>query len=154
MTGLTVEMPGDTEVIVRRRFAAPPAAVFRAHTEPALIRRWMGGYEGWEMSRCERNADGSIRYDWTGPGAGFHLTGEVLEVEPPTRIVQVERMFLPDPTPDMRVEMLFRDDGAGGTLLVMTMSVPDAAAREAMLATGMTDGMEYSYTVLDKMLAA
>jgi uncharacterized protein YndB with AHSA1/START domain len=151
---LTLETTGDTQVVVRRHFAAPPAAVYRAHTEPALIRRWMTGPDGWTMSRCDHNPDGSIRYDWSGPeGASFHLTGELLSVEPPHRIVHVERMHLPDPTPDNHVETLFRDDGKGGTLMLMTMTLPDAATREAMLATGMADGMEASYARLDGELA-
>ena len=33
----------------------------------------------------------------TGP---IHVTGEILELEPPHRIVHVQRMFMPDPTPD------------------------------------------------------
>ena len=39
MSKLTLETEGDTHVIVRRRFAAPPEAVYRAHTDPDLIRR-------------------------------------------------------------------------------------------------------------------
>lgn len=153
MTKLTLETPGDTTVIVRRRFAAPPAALYRAHTDPALIRQWMTGPDGWTMTRCEHNADGSIRYDWADDsGNGFHLSGEVLEQDPPGRILHVERMHLPDPTPDNRVETLFKDDGAGGTLMVMTMTLPDGATREAMLATGMTDGMEASYVKLESLL--
>jgi len=153
MTRLTLELQGDTQVIVRRRFTAPPPAVFRAHTEPALIRQWMTGPDGWTMTRCDHNPDGSIRYDWAGPGgAAFHLTGELLAVEPSLRILHVERMFLPDPTPDNRVETLFQDDGQGGTLLVMTMTVPDAATRKAMLDTGMADGMEDSYARLEGAL--
>jgi uncharacterized protein YndB with AHSA1/START domain len=151
---LTLETDGDTRVIVRRRFAAPPAAVYRAHVDPALIRRWMTGPDGWVMTRCEHGPDGSFRYDWEGPGApAFHLTGEFLERQPPGRIVHVERMFLPDPTPDNHVETLFTDDGKGGTLMVMTMTLPDAATREAMLATGMEEGMEASYVHLDEELA-
>ena len=150
---LSLETAGDTQVIVRRRFAALPAAVYRAHTDPALIRQWMTGPDGWRMTRCEHNDDGSIRYDWADDeGHGFHLTGEVLEAEPPGRILHVERMFLPDPTPDNRVETLFSDDGAGGTLMVMTMTLPSAEVREAMLATGMAEGMEASYLRLEGLI--
>jgi uncharacterized protein YndB with AHSA1/START domain len=48
---------------------------------------------------------GKIRYEWTdGKGHGFHLTGEYLELEPYSRIVHVERMYLSDPTPVVQVE--------------------------------------------------
>ncbi len=48
---------------------------------------------------------------------------------------------MPDTTPDNHVETLFEPDGQG-TLMTMRMTLPDAATREAMLATGMDDGME------------
>ena len=60
-------------------------------------------------------------------------------------------MHLPDPTPDNHVETTFQAEG-GGTLMVMRMSLPDAEARKAMLATGMEQGMEASYERLEGML--
>jgi uncharacterized protein YndB with AHSA1/START domain len=78
------------------------------------------------------------------------LTGEFIELTPFSRIVHVERMHLPDPTPDNRVETSFAPDGSG-TLMTMRMTVPDAATRTAMLASGMEVGMEASYARLDSM---
>lgn len=152
---LELRTDGPTQVVVTRRFRAAPAAVFGAHTDPALIQGWMLGPEGWTMPDCQIDArpGGSFRYDWAGPdGSGFYQTGTFLAVEPPGRILHVERMHLPDPTPDMRVETLFQDDGAGGTRLVMTMTLPDAETRAAMLATGMEHGMAASYARLDALL--
>lgn len=37
MSELKLETEGDRYVIVTRRFAAPPEAVYRAHTEPELL---------------------------------------------------------------------------------------------------------------------
>jgi hypothetical protein len=69
---------------------------------------------------------------------------------PFSRIVHVERMHMPDPTPDNRVETRFAPDGSG-TLMTMRMTLPDAATRTAMLSTGMETGMEASYARLDSM---
>ena len=152
MSKLTLRTEGDTVVVVTRRFAAPPAEVFRAHTEPALLQQWCLGPDGWTMPVCvcEARPGGAIRYEWVGAdGHGFHLTGEFLEVERPHRLVHVERMFLPDPTPDNRVETTFVAD-AGGTLMTMRMTVPDAATRAAMLGSGMEHGMEAGYQRLDR----
>ncbi len=100
----------------------------------------------------EARPGGKIRYEWTnGKGGGFHITGELLEVEPYSRLVHVERMHLPDPTPDNRVETRFDAEG-GGTLMTMRMTLPDAQTRAAMLATGMEHGMEASYVRLDGMV--
>ncbi|MGA8215804.1 MAG: SRPBCC domain-containing protein, partial [Candidatus Sulfotelmatobacter sp.] len=95
---------------------------------------------------------GKFRYEWTnGKGRGFHVTGEFLELEPYHRIVHVERMYLPDPTPDNHVETKFDPDGKG-TLMTMRMTLPDAQTRAAMLATGMERGMEASYVRLEGMI--
>ena len=154
MAKMTIKTEGDRFVVVTRRFAASPEAVYRAHTEPRLIQQWMLGPEGWTMPVCvnEARPGGKIRYEWKMPGGGgFHLTGEFLELEPYSRIVHVERMHLPDPTPDNQVETRFEPDG-GGTLMTMRMTLPDAETRSRMLASGMEHGMEASYVRLDGMI--
>ena len=48
----------------------------------------------------ETRPGGKLRYEWAnGKGGGFYLTGEFVELVPFSRIVHVERMHLPDPTP-------------------------------------------------------
>lgn len=154
MSKMTLKLEGDTHVVVTRRFAASPQAVYRAHTEPELIQQWMLGPEGWTMPVCinEAHPNGKIRFEWTdGKGNGFYLTGENLVMEPPRRLVHVERMHLPDPTPDNHVETTFEPDGTG-TLMTVRMTLPDAATRSAMLATGMEHGMEASYVRMEEIL--
>jgi uncharacterized protein YndB with AHSA1/START domain len=154
MSKLTLTTEGDRHVIVTRRFAASREAVYRAHTDPKLIQKWMLGPEGWTMPVCisEARPGGKIRYEWkNGKGNGFHLTGEYIELEPNKRIVHVERMFLPEPTPDNHVETKFDADGTG-TLMTMRMTLPDAQTRAAMLSTGMEHGMEASYARLESMI--
>jgi len=152
MSKMTLRTEGDVHVVVTRRFAASPEAVYRAHTEPELIRKWLLGPEGWTMPVCINDArpGGHFRYEWTnGKGAGFHITGEFLELEPGHRIVHVERMFLPEATPDNHVETRFEPDG-GGTLMTLRMTLPDAETRAQMLKTGMEKGMEASYVRLEE----
>ena len=156
MTQLTLQTEGDTFIVVKRRFEAPPEAVYRAHLDPELLREWLLGPDGWTMPVCinEAKPGGKIRYEWSnGKGAGFYLTGEIVALEPPRRIVHVERMHLPDPTPDNHVETTFTADGSG-TLMVMRMSLPDEKTRAAMLASGMDRGMEASYARFERLWAA
>ena len=153
MSKLVLSTEGDRYVIVKRRFVAPPEAVYRAHTDCKLLQKWLLGPEGWSMPVCvcEPRPGGRIRYEWACPGKpGFHLTGEFVELVPYRRIVHIERMHLPDTTPDNRVETEFTPDG-DGTLMIMRMSLPDARTRAAMLASGMEYGMEASYARLDSM---
>jgi len=154
MSKLTLMTEGEKHVVVTRRFAAPPEAVYRAHTEPKLIQKWMLGPDGWTMPVCvcEARPGGKIRYEWAdGKGGGFYLTGEFVELVPFSRIVHVERMHLPDPCPDNHVETRFEPDGSG-TLMTMQMTLPDAQTRAAMLASGMEQGMEASYVRLEAMV--
>jgi uncharacterized protein YndB with AHSA1/START domain len=154
MSKLTLKTEGDRCVVVTRRFAAPPEALYHAHTEPKIIQKWMLGPEGWTMPVCKSDArpGGQIRFEWTdGKGGGFYLTGEYLELEPYTRIVHVERMHLPGPTPDNHVETTFDPDGAG-TSMTMRMTLVSAEARTAMLASGMEQGMEASYVRLERII--
>jgi len=154
MSTLSIETEGDTHIVATRRSAASPEAVYRAHIEPELIQRWLLGPDGWTMPVCicDARPGGEIRYEWSdGHGRGFHLTGEFIELTPFSRIVHVERMHVPDATPDNLVETTFAPDGSG-TLMTMRMTLPDAATRAAMLATGMQHGMEASYVRLEAMI--
>lgn len=154
MSKMTLKIEGDTHILVIRFFAAPPEAVYRAHTDPQLIQKWLLGPEGWTMPVCinEAKIGGSFRYEWVnGRGQGFYITGEYLELQPYSKIVHVERMYLPDPTPDNHIETRFDPDGTG-TRMTMRMTLPDAKTRASMLATGMEHGMESSYQRLDGMI--
>ena len=154
MSKMTLTTEGDRYVVVTRHFAAPPEAVYRAHTEPEIIQKWLLGPDGWTMPVCinEAKPNGKIRYEWSnGNGRGFYLTGEYISLEPYRRTVHVERMHLPDPTPDNHVETRFDPDGTG-TLMTMRMTLPDLETRTQMLATGMERGMEDSYVRLEKII--
>jgi uncharacterized protein YndB with AHSA1/START domain len=151
---LTLKTEGDRQVVVTRHFNAVPEKLYRAHTDPKLIQQWMLGPDGWTMPVCisDPRPNGNIRFEWSdGKGNGFSLTGEYIELEPFRRIVHVERMHLPDPTPDNQVETRFDPDGSG-TLMTMRMTLPDEETRKQMLATGMEHGMEAGYVRLEQML--
>ena len=154
MSKIMLKTEGDHHIVVTRHFAATPEAVYRAHTEPALIQKWMLGPEGWTMPVCiqDLRPGGKFRFEWShGARGGFYITGEYLELEPYSRIVHVERMHLPDPTPENHVETRFDVDGTG-TLMTMRMTLPDAGTRGQMLASGMEHGMEASYARLEGLL--
>ncbi len=151
---LNLRTESDTHIVVTRHFAAPPEAVYRAHTDPKLIQQWLLGPEGWTMPVCENDArpGGKFRYEWKNAKEnGFYLTGEFLELKPYSKIVHLERMYLPDPTPENHVETRFEPDGTG-TLMTIRMTLPDPQTRAAMLATGMERGMEASYVRLESLI--
>ena len=68
------------------------------------------GPEGWTMPVCISEADQAERSATSGRTArarGFYLTGEYLELDATSRLVHVERMHMPDPTPDNHVVTTF-----------------------------------------------
>lgn len=156
-----VRLPSDTTVEVRRSFNAPRDLVYRAHTEPALLRRWMHGYPGWSLPVCEMDVrtGGAYRWRWRsdedGKEFGFH--GEYKHVDAPAMIVHSEFYDPGDMGGDMgdgAVNTLrFSDDGDGRTTLTLLIEYRTREARDAAVSTGMTDGMETSYQSLDAFLA-
>ncbi len=148
---LTLQSDGETQTVITRQFAARPELVWRSHTEPALLQRWCLGPDGWTMPVCicEPRPDGRLRHEWAKDGRGFYISGEFIALSPVSRIEHVERMHLPDPTPDNHVVTEFIPHN-GGTRMAMTL--PDSATRQAMLASGMADGMEIGYQRQESMM--
>jgi uncharacterized protein YndB with AHSA1/START domain len=156
-----VTMPSDREVMVTRSFKAPRALVFRAHTEPALVRRWMLGPPGWSMLVCEMDvrAGGNYRWRWRSDtdGKEFGFVGTFRDVQPPVRLVHTER-YDPGtvgddyPTAGEAVVTTSFSEERGITTLTTVIDFGSKEARDAAVKTGMTDGMEQSYQLLDRVL--
>lgn len=149
LTQLQTVLQGDTDILCRRDFRHPPAKVWRALTEPALIRHWMA-VDGHPMTRCEIDPrpGGSFHYAWAGPdGASFFFSGPILAATPPTHMTHVEH-FNGDPAMAAHITTDLAPKGTG-TRMTMVMRYDSAEARAAAIATGMTDGMDQVYAKLD-----
>ncbi len=153
MPHLTVKKVGETELVVTRRFSAPPARIYSAHTDSDLLQRWLLGPDGWTMPECisDPRPGGRIRFTWQKDEQSFSLNGEYIELDPPHRTVHSEAFESDPPMDPTLVTTHFHPDG-DGTLLEMTIRYSSAEAREAALATGMTDGMETSYARLEETI--
>ncbi|QHC57486.1 SRPBCC family protein [Rathayibacter sp. VKM Ac-2760] len=145
----------DTQVRVSRVGRGSVEQVWRAHHDPDLMRRWLLGPDGWSMPVCEiaTEVGASYRYEWQRDGGDerFGFTGELLEAEAPFRAVTTEAMLGTD-YPATLNELTLTPT-TGGTLLSLVITYADAAQRDAVLATGMTDGMESSYARLEGLLS-
>lgn len=155
-----VTLPSDREVKVTRSFKAPRALVYRAFTEPELVRRWMLGPPGWSMPVCEMDVRVGGRYRWRWrndeDGNEFGFTGTFREVHPAARLVHSEA-YDPGtvgggyPGQDALVIVTFAEEG-GTTTVTTLIDFGSKEARDAAVGTGMTDGMEQSYQLLDQLL--
>ncbi|MEJ1091510.1 SRPBCC family protein [Microbacterium istanbulense] len=150
--GTRVELLDDTHVRITRLVEGPRELVWRAHMEPDLIRLWMLGPDGWEMTECVvGTAPGdTYRNSWAPvgdtEGEPFGFEGEVLLVDAPRRAVTTERMQ-GMPVETLNDLNLYEEDGA--TLVTVLIEYPDKETRDMILATGMADGMEASFARLE-----
>ena len=113
-----VTLPADDQILIEREFAAPAHLVWRAVTEPELVRRWWHACRG-EMTVCE--IDLRVGGDWryamrTESGDEVAFYGEFLEIVPHEKIVQTET-FAP-----------FPDDASTNTMTLTERDGDDAAA--------------------------
>jgi uncharacterized protein YndB with AHSA1/START domain len=153
---LTVAMASDREVLITRDFSAPRQLVFDAHSKPALIQKWLTGPPGWTMPVCEVDfrVGGKYRYVWENVnGTRMGMGGTYREIVAPARVVSTE-LFDEDWTGGETLNTLVFTEEGGKTKMSLTVLYSSLAARDAALKTGMTTGMEMSYTGLDALLAA
>lgn len=155
-----VTLPSDREVQVTRSFRAPRALVYRAYTEPALVQRWMLGPPGWTMPVCEMDVrpGGRFRWRWRSEDSAseFGFSGVFRDVQPASRIVHTEvhdpgNIDESYPQAEAIVTLTFTEE-RGITTLTTLIDFGSRVARDAAVATGMTDGMEQSYQLLDRLL--
>jgi uncharacterized protein YndB with AHSA1/START domain len=156
-----VALPSDREVKVTRSFKAPRPLVYRAYTEPALVQRWLLGPPGWSMPVCEMDVRIGGRYRWRWrndkDGSEFGFAGTFREVTPPARLVHTETydsgtVDYVYPQNEALVSVTFAEHN-GITTVTTLIDFGSKEARDAAVATGMTDGMEQSYQLLDAVLS-
>ena len=159
---MTTTSPHQTEITIdpevplvriTREFDAPPEKVFRAHTDPELISRWLGPRRHeMRVDTWDCRTGGSYRYVHASNGNEFWFHGSFHEVRPGELIVQT---FAFEGTPDaVALERLtFEDLGDGRTRLSGTSLVDSFEDRDAFIASGMEQGLRESYERLDELLA-
>ena len=153
-TTVTAE-PGNQLITVTRDFDAPVDVVFRAWTDPDLLKQWLGPRRlTTEIDRYELRAGGSWRY---------------LQREADGREYAFHGVFHNDPSPDGFVQT-FEFEGAPGHVSLDTLrleALPDGRtrahmnsvfqsveARDGMIAAGMEGGMNEGFDRLDELLAS
>lgn len=142
--------PDDRIINLSRFIAAPPAKVWAAWTDPALLPRWFGP-EGFSCrtKEIELREGGHWRFDMIGPdGKVWPNRHRYTLMEPHHRIV-----FLMDDDgdahPPYEVTVTLEPQG-GGTRLTQTILFPDATARAAAEGFG---AVELGKTTLAKLAA-
>jgi uncharacterized protein YndB with AHSA1/START domain len=138
---------------ITREFDAPVEKVFRAHTDPDLVVQWLGPRRHqMRIDHYDCRTGGSYRYLHVSEGNEFGFRGCFHEVRPAELIVQTFT-FEGEPDGVALERVRFDDLGDGRTRLTATSLVDSFQARDAVLASGMQDGIRESYDRLDELLA-
>lgn len=151
MSETTHERTGEQSIVHRREFAAPPAAVQRAHTTAAIFARWMGPRgSAVRIHRFDAHTGGSFDYT-VESGGDWRFWGSYHEVVE-GRIVHTWELQQQPGRPTLEVlEFRLRDDG--GCALEITSTYGSKAACDAMVASGLDGGMSETFERLDEALA-
>jgi uncharacterized protein YndB with AHSA1/START domain len=146
--------PGMPQIVITREFSAPRELLFRTHVDPNLLVQWLGPRRMTTIvDRYEVRDGGTWRYtsrDADGTEAGFH------------------GVFHGTPTPEEGIVQTFEFEGAPGHISLQTLTFEDHAGktllrtnavfqsvedRDAMVRSGMEEGVNDSMERLCELLA-
>ena len=147
-----VTLPTDDQIKVVREFDAPANLVYRAVTEPELVKRWWGARRGaMTVAEIDLRVGGAWRYVMdasNGQEVGFH--GEFREIVPNERIVQTEAYEgIPDPDESANVNTMTLVEADGRTTMELLIQCISKESRDMQIASGMEEGMQESYDDLE-----
>lgn len=141
-------------------FDATPARVWELWADPRQLERWWGPPTWPATFTVHDLAPGSrVEYHMTGPsGDQPHGYWDVLESDPPRRLVFHDGMAHADGTPD---DAFPRNEGhvtiepidAGRTRMSIVSSYTSTEAMERYLAMGMEEGLTQAVGQIDAILA-
>ena len=145
--------PSDREIRTERVFDAARDKVWRAYTEPDLLRQWWGRGNQLVIERFEFERGGHWRFVEHSAEGVHGFEGRFREITPKDCIVMT---FEWDGMPAYVIveTMEFQDVGDGRTRIVTTSLFHTNEERDGMMAAGMEQGLNESYAALDRLLAA
>ncbi|HLN76347.1 MAG TPA: SRPBCC domain-containing protein [Nocardioidaceae bacterium] len=138
------EHPSGLVLNLKRVLEAPRERIFGLFTEPTALEKWWGphGFTTPEIE-LDLSVGGGYRFTMQPPeGEVFHLSGEFLEVDHPSRLVYTFRWD--EPHPDDRETVVRLALNAVGDTTELSLSQGDFATEErlALHRNGWTDSFE------------
>ena len=155
-----VTLPTDEQILIEREFDAPPHLVYRAWTTPELVKRWWHANRGEVTSiDIDLRVGGQWRYVMVARG-GFEVAfhGEYREVAPNERLVSTEVFEgLPEGVSEDDAATLNTatfTDTDGRTTLTILIEAKNKASRDAIIESGMEDGLQDALDLLEQTATA
>lgn len=151
--GTSFTTPSDRELVVTRVIDAPRQRVWDAWTRSEHLPHWMLGPAGWTMPVCkvDLRPGGAWHHVWRRTdGTEMEMRGEYRAVAAPERLVSTESWG--GEWPDTLNTLILTEEN-GRTTMVQTILYPSKEARDAVLQTGMKQGVSLSFDRLADYLA-
>ena len=146
--------PGEQVVDIERIIPGPIAEVYRAYTEPELVKQWLGphGYT-MDISQWDVRDGGSWAFVHdNGEGGTFAFRGTYHSILPREEMTQTfEYLGVPGHVSLERVRFEDLGDSTRVRIHAVYQSVED---RDGMVAAGMAMGITQGFERLDTLLAA
>lgn len=145
--------PGSLQILVEREFDAPAEVLFRAHTDPDLLKQWMGPNDlSMEIPTFEPRDGG--RWDWvfTAPDGDVQRFHGVTHGTPSVEngiMGTFEWLGLPG---HVSFQTMTFDEHDGRTTLRSNSVFQTLEDRDGMIEAGMESGMNEGYAKLDQLL--
>ena len=144
-----VTLPAPKQILIEREFDAPKHLVYRAWTEPELIRRWWHAKRG-EMTVCEVDlrVGGGWRFAMAAHGqeVGFH--GEYREIVPDERLVSTE--IYEGAPEEPALNTLTLTESGGRTKLTILVEHRTEEGRDMHVNSGMEAGLQDALELLEE----
>lgn len=139
-------------ITMEREFDAPPAALFRAYSDPDALKVWYGP-NGFTVTviAMDFRVGGLFRFTMHGPdGTDYPNRMAYREIVPNERIAYLHDSGIDNDPRGFDVVTTFKAIGTGRTLLTKTSVFPSVEARNAVMKFG---AVELGMQTLEKLAA-
>jgi uncharacterized protein YndB with AHSA1/START domain len=146
-----VTLPTDTQILIRREFAAPRHLVYKAWTTPELIKQWWSAKRGEvTLAEVDLRVGGKWRYVMIADG-GFEVAfhGEYREIIENERLVSTE-VFEGMPDAEAVDTMTFTEVN-GRTTVTILVQHTSKEHRDAHINSGMEGGLQDALDLLEQV---
>jgi uncharacterized protein YndB with AHSA1/START domain len=146
--------PGGREVVAEREFDAPREKVWKAWTDPELIKQWLGPRKyDMVIEKYDFKPGGSYRYIHKGDDGDFAFHGVFHGIYGQEKMVQTfEFEGLPE-AGHVSLDTIVLEDLGNGKTKAKTISVFQTPEdRDGMVRSGMENGITEGYERLDELL--
>lgn len=148
--------PGRQDIVVTRDFAAPPAVVFAAMTDPELIPRWWGSRRfATTVESMDVRRGGLWRFvarHREPPSTAYAFWGVYHDVVPGELVVSTLQFEMGGPGQLQLVTDTFEPTGDGGTRYTNVALFQSIEDRDGWIPTDMDTGIRESLDLFDAVI--